>query len=649
MNFEAVSNDAVAEAKKNIEILLGGFRLPDLDPSASNSVSEVMKNLDSKLGFLNRKFAEELQKTRKAMLTEFRNAASLWEAEKERMSREVAQKYESMYQDKLEALKRTLALSESQIIKTKEEVQSLRQVVNNQEIFISMMRDQWNTGSNQSQNFEVKLEIPRINSSWGVDETHLGGEVIGLSLELQKEKEELSNQLMARADLIELLQGEISTLQRQLEDAKQSTRDQQEQFTQRLLEMNREQRENEEAIAAKVEGFVSAYEAYKGETTREIEVLTLLNSRQLVTIRRLEEDRERSRYAMQNEHEHLQMANFAKHHDSLSIKDVNSSFEESKKKSPRHTGSPINSARTKFKSGHVLRSPLIVKNPSDDVPLDYKVTREFVEYGIDAMGMNFTWKECIPPPKPMVGECVKRPIFRAIRDKTLMEVAEENGKNGLVLAVPRFETSDLFFSRSPNHHNTDSKVVDGTSSTTVVEAVKELKSIFSSGRYPLDLKTRHTNLPHSLDEMTERQPSSHVQNPENFLKGENNVFRQTNSTAKTKFVRSSRLNISLPSSSTSQHSAHTTINANNNSSRGNLASDLSPSLVLDFVNPITGKLVRSGCPAPPNFTRAEMRAAREGRLWVVPAVSNGMDDLDVRMTKDVLNFKKSARMKRKDE
>lgn len=594
MNFEEVGNDAVAEAKKNVEVLMGGFKIVDLDKSGQRNIDEMVMILEDKLSYLGRKFVDELQKSRKSMLTEFRNATALWEAEKDRMAREIAIKYESMYQEKMDNLKRTLAQSESQMFKTKEELQNIRQVVNNQEIFICMIRDQWNNSSqlaigdaHDASGPSVALNV--LNSL----EIDVNDEKDNFaSIELQREKDELATQLMARSDLIELLQGEIAALQKQLEDSKRQIQEQQDKFSHKLMELHKEQKVNEEAIAAKVEGFVTAYESYKSEVTREIELLTLLNSRQLITIRRLEEDRERLRFTVKNNGS----ANGMEHaSDNLhSFSNIQSpSFPYLPQTVVHNDNLPSSPHSSRYKKNiqQKLDSTnninfLDQQQPVDsdaDTMTNRRLANEFVNYEVDSLGMNFMWKHSIPPP-PSVTDCITKPIFRSIRNRSMTS----NFASG----------SDVLFDpRSPQKLVCNSSIVNEPT-REIANAIEVLRS----------------------NNQTNHSYTSHISSARgNSMTAEAQLLNNNISTNQVKLVRASRIKnpiIAPPTSPTTSDADHSmaptgtnfSISAFNND---NIKSSLDHGipLVLDFMNPITGKFVKSGYSLPKSITKLGSKTA----------------------------------------
>lgn len=255
----------------------------------ANAVDKVYKtfstqevNLDQKemkglgdrsaIQYIEKKFQQQLQRARSAMLQEFRNHSVVVESEVSKIRIELTKSLEEKYGEQIAGLKHNAEQCDKLVSKHKDEIAHLRGLAAAQEAYLTAARHRWGIEQRERLRAEIQTLREDLEAS-------------------RRETSDLSHQLMCRDELVAQLRGELSALESELKRQANSFAEEKRQYEERLRGLRLEMRNQQDQFKEHLQSFENKFAEYRAKTTSELQIQDVLNTRRSEALANMEEER----------------------------------------------------------------------------------------------------------------------------------------------------------------------------------------------------------------------------------------------------------------------------------------------------------------------------------------------------------------------
>lgn len=223
---------------------------------------------------INDRYQQQLLRARAAFLQEFRNSSVVVDGEVKKIREELTEKLEAKYGEKLTQLRQQCAEASAQCQKHVDEISQLKQLASAQEAYLAAVRHRWGLETKERLSAQIAALKEQLEAK-------------------EKEKEDLSHQLLCRNDLVAQLGGELSALEDELKRNFGNFADERRVYEERIRCLTAEMKQQQESFSGTIRDYERKFNEYTAKTTAELQIQDLLNTRRSEALAHMEDERQR--------------------------------------------------------------------------------------------------------------------------------------------------------------------------------------------------------------------------------------------------------------------------------------------------------------------------------------------------------------------
>jgi hypothetical protein len=223
---------------------------------------------------INDRYQQQLLRARAAFLQEFRNHSVVVDREVKKIKEDLTEKLEAKYGERLSQLKQQCAEASAQCQKHVDEISQLKQLASAQEAYLAAVRSRWGLENKEKMTSQIAALKEQLEAK-------------------EKERVDLSHQLLSRNDLVAQLGGELSSLEDELKRNFNTSAEEKRVLEEKIKHQSAEMKQQQESFSNTLREYERRFNEYAAKTTAELQIQDLLNNRRSEAITQMTEERQR--------------------------------------------------------------------------------------------------------------------------------------------------------------------------------------------------------------------------------------------------------------------------------------------------------------------------------------------------------------------